>query len=105
LGDLLYVADNGGILTCYTAKTGEEKYREEIGGELSSYSASPVAADGRLYLTDEYGTVFVVKAGPRYELLAKNSMGEVCMATPAISGKTLYVRGRRHLFAIGQGGD
>jgi outer membrane protein assembly factor BamB len=105
LGDLLYVADNGGILTCYTAKTGEERYRVEIGGDLSSYSASPVAADGRLYFTDEYGTIFVVKAGPEYELLAKNSMGEICMATPAIAGKTLYVRGRRHVFAIGQGGD
>jgi hypothetical protein len=64
-----------------------------------------VAADGRLYLTDEYGTVCVLKAGPEYELLAKNSMDQICMATPAIAGRTMYVRGRNHLFAIGQGGD
>ncbi|MGB2906324.1 MAG: PQQ-binding-like beta-propeller repeat protein [Candidatus Aminicenantaceae bacterium] len=105
LDDLLYVADNGGILTCYTAVTGEEKYREKIGGDLSSYSASPVAVDGRLYFTDEFGTIFIVKAGPQYEFLTKNSMDEVCMATPAISHKTLFIRGRRHLFAIGQVGD
>jgi outer membrane protein assembly factor BamB len=102
LDDLLYVADNGGILTCYAAQTGEENYRRPIGGEISSYSASPVAADGKLYFADEYGNIHVVKAGQVYEHLATNKMDEICMATPAISGKTLFIRGRTNLYAIGK---
>ena len=105
LDGLLYVADNGGILTCYTAETGEEMYRNPIGGDISSYSASPVAADGRLYFSDEYGNIHIVKAGPEYEHLATNKMNEICMATPVISGKTLFIRARRHLYAISKGVD
>jgi outer membrane protein assembly factor BamB len=97
---LLYIGDNGGILGCYAAETGEELYREKIGGDISSYSASPVMADGRLYFTDEYGNIHIIKAGPEYEHLATNKMDEICMATPAISGKTLFIRARRHLYAI-----
>jgi outer membrane protein assembly factor BamB len=100
LDDLLYVADNGGILTCYVAETGEEMYRNPIGGEISSYSASPVAVDGKLYFSDEYGNIHIVKAGPTYEHLAVNKMDEICMASPAISGKTLFIRARRNLYAI-----
>lgn len=100
LEDLLYVADNGGVLTCYAARTGEEMYRRPIGNEISSYSASPVAADGRLYFTDEYGNIHIVKAGPAYEHLATNKMDEICMATPAISGKKLFIRARTNLYAI-----
>jgi len=100
LDDLLYVADNGGILTCYVADTGEELYRNPIGGDISSYSASPVAADGKLYFSDEYGNIHIVKAGPTYEHLAVNKMDEICMASPAISGKTLFIRARRNLYAI-----
>ena len=103
LDDLLYVADNGGILTCYVAETGEEMYRNPIGGDISSYSASPVAADGKLYLSDEYGNIHIVKAGPQYEHLAVNKMDEICMASPAISGKTLFIRARRNLYAISKG--
>jgi outer membrane protein assembly factor BamB len=67
-----------------------------------SFSASPVAADGKIYLTSEDGDIFVVKAGPNYELLATNSMGEVVMATPAISDGIVIVRGLRNVFAIGR---
>ena len=97
---LLYIGDNGGVLGCYIAETGEELYREKIGGDISSYSASPVMTDGRLYFTDEYGNIHIIKAGPKYEHLATNKMDEICMATPAISGKTLFIRARRHLYAI-----
>ena len=71
-------------------------------GEGGAYSASPVAADGKIYYTSEDGDVFVVKAGPTYELLATNSIGEVCMASPAISDGKLFVRAEHHLFAIGE---
>lgn len=99
-GDYLYVGNNSGVLGCYHVETGEEMYREKIGGDLSSYSASPVAADGNLYFSDEYGNIHIIKAGPRYEHLATNKMGEICMASPAIAGKTLIIRARRHVFAI-----
>jgi outer membrane protein assembly factor BamB len=99
-GEYLYVGDNGGVLTCYVATTGEEKYREKIGGELSSYSASPVAADGRLYFSDEFGNIHIIKTGPAYEHLAINTMDEICMASPAISDKTLFIRTQKNLFAV-----
>lgn len=101
-GDQLYVCDNSGMLGTYEATTGKELFREKIGGDLSSYSASSVAADGRIYFTDEFGHIHIVKTGITYEHLAVNSMSEICMATPAISGKTLFVRTRTDLYAIGQ---
>jgi len=66
----------------------------------SAYTASPVAADGKVYFTSEDGDVFVIKAGPEYEELAKNSMGEVVMATPAISDGLIIVRGGKNVYAI-----
>ena len=101
-GDYLYVCANQGVLTCYNAKTGERIYQERIGGRGGAYSASPVASDGKLYLTSEDGEIFVVRAGPKYELLATNPVGEVLMATPAISERMIFVRGRHHLFGIGE---
>jgi len=59
-------------------------------------------ADGRIYFSDEFGNIHIVKAGLTYEHLAVNAMDEICMATPAISGKTLFIRTRRDLYAIGQ---
>jgi outer membrane protein assembly factor BamB len=102
-GEHLYTLNNNGILTCYRADTGEEVYQSRVGGTGGSYSASPVAADERLYLTSETGEIYVLRTGTRYELLAKNDMGEVVMATPAISGGLLVVRTLGHLVGIGEG--
>ncbi len=102
-GDLLYTCSNQGVLTAYNAKTGERVYQERLGGTGGAFTASPVASDGKLYFSSEDGDVFVVKAGPKYELLAKNPVGEVMMATPAISDGLLIVRGITHLFAFGEG--
>ncbi len=99
---LLYTCQNNGVLTCYDLKSGEEKYRRRIEHAGGGFSASPVAADGMIFLPSEDGEIFVVKAGPEFRLMATNHMGEVLMATPAISEGTLYVRGRHHVFAIGQ---
>ena len=63
-------------------------------------SASPVAADGKLYFASEEGEVYVLKTGPKYELLAINPMGEAIMATPAISDNLLIIRGQHHVFGI-----
>lgn len=61
-----------------------------------------VAADGKVYFASEDGDVFVIKAGPTFELLARNSMGEVVMASPAITGKMIIIRGQQHVFGIAQ---
>lgn len=98
--DFLYVCTDNGILSQYAAKTGEPTFRARL-GRGGSFSASPVAADGRLYFASEDGDVFVIKAGTTFELLARNTMGEVVMATPAIAGKMIIIRGQNHLFGIG----
>jgi outer membrane protein assembly factor BamB len=99
-GELLYVLSNAGLLDAYETETGAEVYRERIPHGGSGFSASPVAADGRLYLSSEDGDIFVVTAGRTFRLAGKHSMGEPLMATPAIAGGTMYVRSERHLFAI-----
>ncbi len=100
-GDLLYVLAVNGVLAAYDVKTGQRVYQERVAGG-GSFSASPVAADGKLYLTGEDGDVFVVRAGPKYELLATNSMGQVIMATPAIANGVIFIRGLKDVVAIGQ---
>jgi outer membrane protein assembly factor BamB len=101
-GDLLYICSNSGILTTYQAKTGEKVYQERVGGKSGAFSASPVAADGRVYFASEDGDVFVVKAGPKYETLSDNPMGEVLMGTPAISRDMMIVRGMKNVYGIGE---
>jgi outer membrane protein assembly factor BamB len=99
-GDYLYVCANHGVLTVYEAKTGVRVYQQRIGDKGGSYSASPVAGDGKIYLSSEDGDVFVVKAGPKYELISDNKVGEVMMATPAISDGIIIIRGQHHVFAV-----
>jgi outer membrane protein assembly factor BamB len=101
-GGYLYILGNAGVFDCYKLATGEEIYRERIPHQGSGFSGSPVASDGRIYLPSEDGDVFVVKAGPHFELLQKNEMGEPLMATPAISGGLLLVRTQHHLWGIGE---
>lgn len=101
-GGLLYVLGNAGIFDCYDAVTGEEYYRERLPHGGSGFSASPVVAGGRIYLSSEDGDVFVVQAGRQFRILARNPIGEPLMATPALSGGMMYIRGERHLFAIGR---
>ncbi|MEK6324931.1 MAG: PQQ-binding-like beta-propeller repeat protein [Acidobacteriota bacterium] len=103
-GEYLYTCANQGVMACYNPKTGERLYQQRIGDKGGSYSASPVAADGKVYLSSEDGEIFVVKAGPKYELLATNQMGEVLMATPAISDGMIFVRGQHNVFAIAERG-
>jgi outer membrane protein assembly factor BamB len=96
----LYTLHNDGRLSCYDAKTGTLVYRERVrpGG---SFSASPVAADGRLFFTSEEGEVFVVRAGPKFELLATNATGGITMATPAISDGLIIFRTLKEVIAVG----
>ena len=101
-GDLLYTCSNQGVLTAYNALTGERVYQERLGGKGGAFTASPVASDGKIYLSSEDGDVFVVKAGPKYELLSTNPVGEVMMATPAISDGLVIVRGHSNVYAFAE---
>jgi outer membrane protein assembly factor BamB len=101
-GENLYTCRDNGVLTCYRARTGERLYQERLGGGGSGFTASPVAADGKLYFTSEEGEVYVVRAADRFELLARNALGEVTMATPAISQGRLFFRTKEHLVAVGR---
>ena len=101
-GDLLYTCRDNGVLSVYRARTGERLYQERLGGGSTGFSASPVAADGKVYFTSEEGDVYVVRAGERFDLLAKNALGEITMASPAVSEGVLYFRTRSHLVAVGK---
>ncbi len=98
----LYVLSNQGLLDAYDLTTGAEVYRQRLNHQGSGFSASPVAADGKLYLASEDGEMFVVRAGPEFAILATNVMGEPLMATPALAGGTMFIRGEHHLFAVGR---
>ena len=99
---ILYVLANNGQFDAYDLKTGAEIYRQRLSTIGNGFSASPVAADDRIYLSNEDGDIIVVTAGPAFEQLAVNPMGELVMATPALSRGVMYVRTLRSLFAVGR---
>jgi outer membrane protein assembly factor BamB len=99
---ILYVLANNGVFDAYDPVTGDEIYRQRLPLVGSGYSASPVAADGKIYLSNEDGEMLVIEAGPEFHHIATNSMGETIMATPALSGGAIYVRAASTLFAIGR---
>lgn len=98
----VYVLGNNGVFDAYDLATGAEVYRARAPHLGSGFSASPVGADGKLYLSGEDGDVIVVRAGPVFEHLATNAMGELIMATPALSGGVMFVRTVSSLVAIGR---
>ena len=97
-----YVLNNDGVLACFDLKTGTEHYVERVPHRSFGFSASPLAADGKLYLAGEDGLIFVLDAGTKLKLLGVNPLGEPLMATPALSDGMMYVRGSKHLFGIGK---
>jgi outer membrane protein assembly factor BamB len=97
---LVYLPNDRGALTALDAQTGEVKYE---GGRVpvpASFMGSPIAAEGKILMTSEEGDTFVIKAGPKHEVLTTNSVGEPVYTTPAISNGRIYVRGEKHLFAV-----
>ena len=83
---MLYTCQPTGVLSCYEAATGEQCYKERLGPGGDGFTASPVASEGRIYFASEEGSVYVVKPGANFTVMATNEMGEVCMATPADFG-------------------
>ena len=99
VGDELYfVSDSGGMLTCLDAKTGTEHYRERLGG---SHSASPILADGLIFLPSREGVTSVVAPGKTFRLVAKNTLPGKQMATPAAVGDSLFLRTDTALYRLG----
>jgi outer membrane protein assembly factor BamB len=100
-GDYLYLTTDRGILTCIDARTGEVKYE---GGRIpipATFTASPVAFEGKILMTSEDGDTFIVKAGPKHEILGTNSIGEAVYASPAIADGRIFIRGEKNLYCIG----
>ncbi|MFB3826541.1 MAG: PQQ-binding-like beta-propeller repeat protein [Bryobacteraceae bacterium] len=95
----LYAWMDNGVLVCLDGKTGKELYRQRLGGPAN---ASPIAGDGRIYVSDNEGATFVVKAGPEFELLSTNQLGERITASPAVAGGRLFLRTDSHVYSIGK---
>jgi outer membrane protein assembly factor BamB len=98
----LYTLKNGGLASCYDAKTGKAFYQDERLDAGGDYYASLVAAGGRIYAASQKGVVVVLETGDSLKILARNDLGEQVMATPAVIGDTLYVRTERQLYAFGE---
>ncbi len=101
-GDYLYLMTDSGIITCLEALTGEVKYEGSRVPVPATFTASPVAFDDKLLLTSEDGDTFVIKAGPAYEIIRTNSLGEPVYASMAIAAGKLFIRGEKHLYCIGR---
>ena len=97
-----YVVHDTGILTVLNATTGEQVYKVRVGGGGHTFSASPVAAGGRVLLLTEEGVTFVLQAGDEYKELAKNDLAEMSLASPAIAGGAIYIRTESKLYRIGK---
>jgi outer membrane protein assembly factor BamB len=101
-GGLYFLKSNSGILTCLDAQTGQARYSERLGAVPNVY-ASPVAADGRIYVAGREGTTVVLEAGPKPKVLATNTIRDGFDASPALVDGEIYLRGRQHLYRISAG--
>jgi outer membrane protein assembly factor BamB len=100
-GTHFYIVRDNGVMFCLDARTGKVVYGPER-LRPGTYSGSPVLADGKIYVTNEEGVTMVVKAGPRFEILAENELGEYTLSSPAISDGQLLIRTESALYAIGK---
>lgn len=96
----LYVCRDNGVLSVYEVETGRRLYQQRLADGTTGFSASAVAGDGKVYYSSEDGSVLAIKAGPVFEQIAENEMGETLMATPAISEGTIFFRTRTRLVAV-----
>ena len=97
-GACFFVVSDRGRASCLAAKTGKYLWQKQLGRH---HSASPVSAGGNLYFPDDGGTTFVIRAGPKFELIAKNTLPDGYRASPAVSGGQIFLRGLKHLYCIG----
>jgi outer membrane protein assembly factor BamB len=97
IDDLIYMIGDTGIASCVEAKTGALVWQQRVGGE---YSASPVYADGKVWLFSEDGKTTVIRPGRTFEKLGESQLDEGFLASPAIAGRAFYLRTRTHLYRI-----
>ena len=95
--DLIYMVSDAGDLTCLEVVTGKEVWKDKLTG---NYAASPIYADGRLYFANQQGKTTILKPGRAFEVLAVNTLEKGCMASPAVSGKALFLRTKASLYRI-----
>jgi outer membrane protein assembly factor BamB len=100
-GTYFYSVDDRGIAWCLDAKTGKEIWGPQR-IHKATYSASPVMADGKIYITDEDGVTSIFKAGPKFELVAENNLDDYTLSSIAVSGGQLFIRTAQHLYCIGK---
>jgi hypothetical protein len=101
-GDYVYVLYDRGFLACYEARTGKEVYgRQRL--DAGEYTASPWAYGGKVFCLSEDGDTLVVQAGPEFKVLGRNSLGEMCLATPALARRSLLLRTQTKLYRLEQG--
>ena len=100
-GTYFYVVNDRGIVWCLDAKTGKEIYGQQR-IRPGTYSASPVLADGRIYVTSEDGVTSVIKAGPKFEVVAENDLKEYSLSSAAVSDGQIFIRTAQHLYCIGK---
>lgn len=98
VGELLFMAADGGLISCLNALTGESLFQERVGG--GGYSASPLYADGRIYFFSEDGKTPVIAASKEFKLLATNELPDGFMASPAVTGKALVLRTKTALYRV-----
>ena len=98
IGNELYFVSDGGIATCVDARTGSIHWQERSGGR--AFSASPIFADGRIYLQDEYGLGLVIAPGKEFKVLAKNQLDGATLASPTPADGALYIRSATHLYKV-----
>jgi outer membrane protein assembly factor BamB len=98
----IYAVQDGGRVTCWDAKSGKPLFEQERLGAEGEYYASPIAANGHIYLASSRGTIATIRAGDALEVEARNDLGESIMTTPAIADSKLYVRSASHLWAFGR---
>ena len=97
--DALYLISDNGVATCLEATTGTQRWQQRIGG---NFSASPIYADGKIFLQSEEGDGIVLKPGPEYQELARNPLGERTLSSYAVGDGALFIRSEKHLSRLEQ---
>jgi len=100
-GKYFYIVNDRGIMWCLDAKTGTEIYGQQR-LKPGTYSGSLVLADDKLYITNEEGLTTVIKAGPKFEVIAENPLNDSCLSSPAISDGQIFIRTATNLYCIGK---
>jgi outer membrane protein assembly factor BamB len=97
IGDLIFMVNDAGIVSCVDAKVGEQVWQHRLGG---TFTASPIFADGRIYLSNDAGLTTVIEPAREFKLLTENQLDDGCMASPAVTGRSIILRTRTHLYCL-----